>query len=557
MLSLPECEPYAPLSLTPAQVARLEELLLARGADGLTDFLQREVEAGNLRRVFQEELALVDIPNVDAEGREADWRARWTAREADVESELGNLRRRLDGFDVETRALTSSPMLTRLRRPAKRSRWARFWAWLRRLWRRFWTWLRRRRRSRPRTAPIGIDAGRALDDREFQLWMADQRGERPPSAVRRWWQRNFHRSTYRRLAQEALKQEAREARDRARNERRELRREFRDAEQVSEDLYKRRDRSWEQEQQRIERDREQLAEQRRSLARQALQERVARLTLQAGLLEREGEGMVVSEGLLRGLASRLFTELVEELNLPGPLTGLSSDDTGTYQRRPLMSHHEVSRLDIVASLVEARQHGHTHLEERDLVIHAEEKLTRVHAVLCVDISGSMDEHGRLPAAKRALLSLYGAITAENPDNRVDVVAISTGPRIVGLRELWGLEAQGFTNTGGALFLAAQLFREHRADRRLLYLITDGLPEAWSEGEENRAGDFDRAREFALEGLAANHRLDHLRFAMVLLEPDDPAHVEPARELARAGGARLAVTRPDRLAEQLVVDYLGL
>lgn len=44
----------------------------------------------------------------------------------------------------------------------------------------------------------------------------------------------------------------------------------------------------------------------------------------------------------------------------------------------------------------------------------------MHAVMLVDISGSMEENGRLEAAKRSVLALLYAIKRDNPRNKVDM-----------------------------------------------------------------------------------------------------------------------------------------
>ena len=59
----------------------------------------------------------------------------------------------------------------------------------------------------------------------------------------------------------------------------------------------------------------------------------------------------------------------------------------------------------------------------------------------------------------------------------DIIAVSTRPRVVTLREVMSMEPRGFTNIQESIALARSLFDTSRSERHLLFLITDGLPEA--------------------------------------------------------------------------------
>ena len=591
-LRLPDCELKEPFRLTPAQREALARALLAHGSrKGLRAFLDQHEQEANLARVAEElmgrleesgERAAIDLERDD---KLAELVHSFQERAGKLKRQQALLASELERFDPLTGALVESDLIKRLVEPRRLRWWQRWLAWLARGWRRLLAWLKRlfRRKGKParsrsrlpsslvlggRTVLVEATLDQALQDPELTMWLGrEAAGERAPSPLRQWWRRNFTPESYRHQAEEALQRELNRVRAGAARTKREKRRELKGLD-LEGDRLRERQRLGEvelerQHQRRLSRH----EEERQARSREALREQVARQALIAGLVEARDPAdptdpsvgsFVVSESLIATLGTRLFDELIGELTVPGPLTGLSSEDTGTYQRRPLMSHYETSRLDLVASVVNARlaHPGHRSLLDGDLVVHAEERLASIHAVVCVDISGSMADNRRLEAAKRAALALYGAVKAEREANRVDFVALGTTARRVNLRELWELESRGFTNTAAAITLGQVLLEEGRADRRLLYLVTDGLPEAHTtDAGEPVAGDLERAMEQARGALEGVARMSNTKVGFLLLEPEEELFVTAARELAAAGQGRLLVTDPQSLARDLVVDFL--
>ncbi len=581
--ALPDCELKEAFRLTATQREALARALLAHGArDGLDAFLDQHEQEANLARTMEEfkgqledagERAAIDLEHDD---RLADLAHSFEERAGKLREQKALLTSELDRFDPLAGALTESLILERLVKPPELRWWQRFLAWLARLWRRFIAWLRRifrrdrskRRKKRlPTSLVLGgrtvlVDAAldEALLDPELTLWVGKEAsGDRVPGRVREWWKRNFTPERYRQDAEKALKKELERIKTDAGKLKREKRRRLKELDQEDTNLdLRRKGRETElvrQHKRRLGDHRDRMAEQ----TREALRKSVARQALIAGLVESESQGgFTVSESLIATLGCRLFDDLVGELSVPGPLTGLSSEDTGTYQRRPLMSQYETSRLDIVASMVNARlaHPENRHMLDSDLVVHAEERLASVHAVVCVDISGSMADNQRLEAAKRAALALYGAVKADREANRVDFVALGTTARRVSLRELWELDSRGFTNTAAAVTLGQVLLEEGRADRRLLYLISDGLPEAYTTLEGDPvAGDLEKAMDQARAAMLGLARMANTKVGLLLLEPEEELFVTAARELAAAGRGRLLVTDPGQLARDLVVDFM--
>jgi uncharacterized protein with von Willebrand factor type A (vWA) domain len=173
----------------------------------------------------------------------------------------------------------------------------------------------------------------------------------------------------------------------------------------------------------------------------------------------------------------------------------------------------------------------------------------------VDVSGSMEENLRLEAAKRSVLALTQAIKRENPRNKVDIISISTRARPVTLKEVMSLEPHGFTNHQEAFALARALFEGSRSDKHLLFLITDGLPEAYLDVTGNPvAGDLKKAMDLTLVEVGSLTRVSDLSFEIFLLEPEDETFINSAKRIAKAGDGNVIVADPQELAYKVIGEF---
>lgn len=159
----------------------------------------------------------------------------------------------------------------------------------------------------------------------------------------------------------------------------------------------------------------------------------------------------------------------------------------------------------------------------------------------------------MEAAKRATLALHHAVKAKNPRNRVDLLLMDTSLAKATLREVWEAQPRGFTNTGAALRLARGLCE--RRGRTLVYLVTDGLPEAYTKEGQDVAGHPKKAMAYAKEQARLLRRERGLAgFVMLLLEPKDELYVKAAEELAREAGGRVVPVDPGKLAATLLRSF---
>ena len=284
-----------------------------------------------------------------------------------------------------------------------------------------------------------------------------------------------------------------------------------------------------------------------------------------GYIRREDEGIdpdelkgwEVTEALIEKFSELLYTDLQREASGRREMKGGAVSNSGVYEKHRLRTVFEEPRMDMLTSIVNARVNhpGDRTIDPGDMIVYREVKTSDVHAVILVDVSGSMEENMRLEAAKRAVLALTSALRRDNPRNKVDIVSVSTRARAIGLKEVMEMEPRGFTNLSEGVAIARSLFESSRSDRHILFLITDGLPEAYTPaGKEPIAGDLEEAMHRTLTEVKGLMRIPDLSFNIFLLEPEDEKFVESARRIAREGSGRVMVADPSKLAEKMLGYY---
>ncbi len=292
-----------------------------------------------------------------------------------------------------------------------------------------------------------------------------------------------------------------------------------------------------------------------SRVRQAEERRVERELKERGFVaERQGE-LVVTYGLVERFARLLLEE--ESQRLPGDIrmSLRGGGSTGVYEKARLRRPEEIAHLDVPGSLLAARFTGSRHIDESTSYVFREITSERVHIVLAFDRSGSMSEEGKLEAAKKALLALYVAIRRRHPDATIDLLTFDNEVQVLDLVELWECRAGAFTNTAEALRTAHLLLRASRATRRELYLITDGLPEAYTdESGRVHSGQLDVAMEHALARATELATVSSLKSTVLLLKSEHPEYERAARAIARTLRGEMVVTDPARLGVELLVRW---
>ncbi|MCI4330228.1 MAG: hypothetical protein L3K19_00050 [Thermoplasmata archaeon] len=291
--------------------------------------------------------------------------------------------------------------------------------------------------------------------------------------------------------------------------------------------------------------------------KEAEERRLNRELKERGLVADQDGKLSVTYGLVERFARLVLEE--ETRKLPGDvrLSLRGNASTGVYEKARLRQPEEVAHLDIPSSLLAARLLGSKHIDEDSSYVYREVTSERVHVVLLFDKSGSMSEGNKLPAAKKAFLALYVAIRRRHPEAVIDVVAFENEVKLLDLLELWECSPGSFTNTAEALHTAHLLLRASRATRREVYLVTDGLPEAYTETTGRvLSGNLDAAMEHALVRAGELATVVPLKFSMILLRSEHPEYEVAARRITRTLSGDLVITDPNRLGVELLVRWAG-
>lgn len=276
----------------------------------------------------------------------------------------------------------------------------------------------------------------------------------------------------------------------------------------------------------------------------------------AGLIEKWTEGFRLTGRFLDTFAALVYTEEAKGVSsVKESALGTSIEGEGILEKTRLLSFAETGHMDAVGTLVNARtRHPHVkHLTEDDVIVYRELRATEVHIVIIVDQSLSMEENDRIVAAKRAALALYYQTRRKGSKHRIDFILMETSVRLASLPDVWEAKPKGFTNVGRALQVAHELLDRSRANRKILFLVTDGLPEAVTFEGKDVAAKPEEALQYALRAAARLRRIQGIAFSIVLLEANDPLFVAAAEKIAKKVGGRVTKVEPNELAKSLLVQ----
>ncbi|UCE74572.1 MAG: VWA domain-containing protein [Methanomassiliicoccales archaeon] len=307
------------------------------------------------------------------------------------------------------------------------------------------------------------------------------------------------------------------------------------------------------------REEEQIRKQLSSVPKEKAKSKVTEKLEYSGYITRKEGELNITSQLVDRFADIVFSAEISNLPMAYHAIYGASDVEGIYERGRLRMIDEISRMDIVESMVNARiRHPYdTHIYEDDVITYRDKRGANNHVILMFDKSGSMDENDRIQAAKKAVLALYKAVKERNPRNIVDLVAFDTKVEVMDLLEVWKSEAKGFTNTGEAIKTARTLLQESSADRKLVYLITDGLPEAYTENEEVFAGDTDKSLNYAISQAKELSYVQDVHLTMVLLEAKEKIYLDAAQRIVSASNGKAVIVEPQELAAEMIMDFVAL
>jgi uncharacterized protein with von Willebrand factor type A (vWA) domain len=283
------------------------------------------------------------------------------------------------------------------------------------------------------------------------------------------------------------------------------------------------------------------------------------------------------EGRMR--LSPLGVRKIGQLALRDIYQGLLRDRPGAHQTdhrgaidlRPEESkryeHGDPLALDLVRTLKRAltRRLG-TPLDLRpdDFEVFGSTHTTTSSTVLLLDMSWSMSWEGRFAAAKKVALAMESLIRARYPRDYFAIVGFFTRAVELKLRDLpeasWNM-GDPFTNLQDGLRLAADLLSRHPSHNQHIIVITDGQPTAYflrgrlyCEWPLSFGGISMRAAQETLREVERVTRRGIIINTFML--DDSPSLRAFVERMTRINKGRALYTRPDRLGEYLLVDYMA-
>ncbi|MGH7825893.1 MAG: VWA domain-containing protein [Candidatus Binatia bacterium] len=200
----------------------------------------------------------------------------------------------------------------------------------------------------------------------------------------------------------------------------------------------------------------------------------------------------------------------------------------------------------------------------DFAVYESEHTSRAATVLLLDMSWSMSWEGRFAAAKKVALAMETLVRSLHPRDYFGIVGFFTRAVELKAKDLpqatWNM-GDPFTNLQDGLHLAAEMLDRRPSPNQQMIVITDGQPTAYCrqgrlycEWPLSFGGISQRAAE---ETLKEAERITRKGITInTFMLDDSPVLRGFVDDLTRINKGRAFYTRPDRLGEYLLVDYLS-
>lgn len=287
------------------------------------------------------------------------------------------------------------------------------------------------------------------------------------------------------------------------------------------------------------------------------------------LTQKEGRAKLSARGIRR-IGQLALRDIYQQMLRDRPGSH-QTDQRGAAQIRPERTRPyrdgDMLELALVPTLMNAVRRKPTAplaIEPRDFEVHEADHATTTSTVLLLDMSWSMSWEGRFAAAKKVALALESLIRTRYPRDYFGIVGFYT--RAVELKAAdlpeasWNM-GDPFTNLQDGLRLASEMLRRRPSRNQHVIVVTDGQPTAYfargrlhCEWPLSFGGVSLRA---AAETLKEVERLTRLGITInTFMLDDSPGLRAFVERMTRINRGRALYSRPDRLGEYLLVDYLG-
>ena len=294
------------------------------------------------------------------------------------------------------------------------------------------------------------------------------------------------------------------------------------------------------------------------------------LLVNAGYVtQREGRARLSPKGV-RKIGQLALRDIYQSLLRDRPGSH-QTDHRGTVELKPeetkRYQHGDPLALDLVRTLKKAlarRPGTPLDLRPEDFEVHGSAHTTTTSTVLLLDMSWSMSWEGRFAAAKKVAMAMESLIRARYPRDYFAIVGFFTRAIELKLRDLpeasWNM-GDPFTNLQDGLRVAAELLARHPSNNQHIIIITDGQPTAYflrgrlyCEWPLSFGGISMRAAQETLKEVERVTRRGIVINTFML--DDSPSLRAFVERMTRINKGRALYTRPDRLGEYLLVDYMA-
>jgi uncharacterized protein with von Willebrand factor type A (vWA) domain len=248
-----------------------------------------------------------------------------------------------------------------------------------------------------------------------------------------------------------------------------------------------------------------------------------------------------------------------------------SDHRGTSEIRPEATkpyvYGDPLHVDVVRTLKKAVARSPRtplRLDPADFEVFDVRHATTCSTVLLLDMSWSMSWEGRFAAAKKVAMAMESLIRSRFPRDYFGIVGFYTRATELRLRDLpeatWNM-GDPFTNLQDGLRLASKLLGRHPSTNQSMIVITDGQPTAYFSGGRlycewplSFGGISMRAAHETLREVERVTRRGVVINTFML--DDSPSLRAFVERMTRINRGRALFSRPDRLGEYLLVDYIA-
>ena len=302
---------------------------------------------------------------------------------------------------------------------------------------------------------------------------------------------------------------------------------------------------------------------------QLLRQMMMLLTRAGYLANREGRTQLSPKGV-RKIGQLALRDIYQGL-VRDRAGGHASDHRGVSEMRPEATkpfrYGDAMNLDLVRTLKKAvarRPGTPLALAPDDFEVFDSRHNTNSSTVLLLDMSWSMSWEGRFAAAKRVALAMESLIRSRFPRDYFGIVGFYTRATELKLRDLpeasWNM-GDPFTNLQEGLRLGTEMLSRHPSTNQYMIVITDGQPTAYfsrgrlyCEWPLSFGGISLRAAQETLREVERVTRRGIVINTFML--DDSPSLRAFVERMTRINKGRALFTRPDRLGEYLLVDYIA-